>query len=445
MRAGRIVRIVGSVVDVAFPADHVPPVGHLLTARHLALEVCAQLGDHRVRALAFDSTDGLGRGEPVHDTGGPIRVPVGPEVLGRALNALGEPVDELGPVPSTVRWPIHRPAAAGTRSDPLETGIKAIDLFAPLPRGGRVGIVGPTAGRNHLVLELIRQFGRAVYASVGQRAPEASALWAAMQQAGVLTPGDPARSSVVWVCAPMSEPASARARCAWTAATLAESLRDEGGRDVLLFLDDVPAFDQALGERATLLGHAPVVGGRPPSWVADRAAFEGRIGASTRGSITAIQILAESGPTELHLDAVVVLSRVQAELGLWPPVDPLASRSSVRDDERERVAQDARRTLLRYRELQEVIHRHGMDELCPEDRKVVARARKLQYFQTQPMFVTEAWTRVPGAFVGAEEAVRGFREIVRGDHDEQPEDAFILVGGIDAMSEKAARISRPAR
>ncbi|AEH50384.1 ATP synthase F1 subcomplex beta subunit [Pseudothermotoga thermarum DSM 5069] len=462
---GYIVRIIGPVVDVKFDESELPDIYNALetinpqTGEKLVLEVEQLLGDNIVRTIALDSTDGLVRGLEVVDTGRPIVAPVGRGVLGRILNVVGKPIDEKGEIIADDYWPIHRPAPKITEQkteiEILETGIKVIDLLAPFPKGGKIGFFGGAGvGKTVLVMELIRniaieQKGFSVFAGVGERTREGNELWLEMKEAGVL-------ENTVLVFGQMNEPPGARFRVALTALTIAEYFRDVEGRDVLLFIDNIFRFVQAGSEVSALLGRMPSAVGYQPTLATDMGELQERITSTHRGSITSVQAIyvpaddiTDPAPatTFSHLDAFVVLSRKIAELGIYPAVDPLDSTSKILDPavvgwEHYKVARGVQEVLQRYRDLQDIIAILGMEELSEEDKLIVQRARKIQRFLSQPFFVAERFTGVPGKYVPISETVRGFKEILEGKYDDLPEQAFFMVGTIDEAVEKAKKLMR---
>jgi len=460
---GRIVSVVGPVVDVRFETGELPDIYDALVVRNpqtqtdLVLEVEQLLGDRTVRCVAMDSTDGLVRGLEVYDTGKPIQVPVGREVLGRLFNLLGEPIDEAGEVRAADYWPIHRDppklTEQETRIELLETGIKVIDLLAPFPKGGKIGFFGGAGvGKTVLVMELIRNMaiehkGFSMFAGVGERTREGNELWLEMKEADVLP-------NTVLVFGQMNEPPGARFRVALSALTIAEYFRDVEGRDVLLFIDNIFRFVQAGSEVSALLGRMPSAVGYQPTLATDMGELQERITSTKKGSITSVQAIyvpaddiTDPAPatTFAHLDATVVLSRQIAELGLYPAVDPLDSTSKMLDpavvgEKHYTVARGVQEVLQRYKDLQDIIAILGMEELSEEDKLIVQRARKIQRFLTQPMFVAERFTGRAGQYVPLEETVRGFDEILAGKYDDIPEQAFYMVGNIDMVLEAAREL-----
>ena len=463
MNVGKIAQVLGPVVDVRFDSDHLPEIRTALTMKRrgggeLVCEVQQHLGNNTVRTIALDSTDGLVRGDEVIDTGGPITVPVGPATLGRMFNLLGEPIDEGDPIPADVpRMPIHRPSPSFEEQVPVgeifETGIKVIDLVAPYAKGGKVGLFGGAGvGKTIIIQELIRNIatehgGYSVFAGVGERTREGNDLWLEMKESGVLS-----RTALVF--GQMNEPPGARFRVGLTGLTVAESLRDETGKEVLLFIDNIFRFIQAGSEVSALLGRMPSAVGYQSTLGTDVGELQERITSTTRGSITSIQAIfvpaddyTDPAPatTFAHLDATTNLERRIVELGIYPAVDPLASTSRILDprvlgQEHYRTATDVQKILQRYQDLQDIIAILGIDELSDEDKTIVARARRIQRFMSQPMFVAEQFTGRPGRYVAREETVRGFRELVDGKWDHLPEQAFYMVGTIDDVVEQAKQL-----
>jgi F-type H+-transporting ATPase subunit beta len=477
MRVGRVSRVVGPVVDVEFPRGDLPPINNALRidttvppleGTHeeprriaLTLEVMHHLGDNRVAAIAMSSTDGLVRGTEVVDTGAPITVPVGPAVLGRVFNVLGEPIDRLGPVEASTRLPIHRDppplSEQSTATEIFETGIKVIDLLAPYQKGGKIGLFGGAGvGKTVLIQELIRNIatehsGISVFAGVGERTREGNDLVHEMRESGVI-----AKTALVY--GQMNEPPGARMRVGLSGLTMAEYFRDEEHRDVLLFIDNIFRFIQAGSEVSALLGRMPSAVGYQPVLATDVGQLQERITSTKKGSVTSIQAVyvpaddyTDPAPatTFAHLDATTNLDRRISDLGIYPAVDPLASTSRILDprivgEEHYRVARGVQAVLQRYRELQDIIAILGMDELSDEDKLTVARARKIQRFLSQPFFVAEVFTGTPGKYVPIQETVRGFAEILAGKHDDVPEAAFLYVGGIDEAVEKGRQMQAQA-
>ncbi|RZU99539.1 F0F1 ATP synthase subunit beta [Spiribacter vilamensis] len=458
MSSGKVVQIIGAVVDIEFPRDSVPKIYDALDikANNLVLEVQQQTGDGVVRAIAMGTTDGLQRGVEVTNSGEPISVPVGEKTLGRIMNVLGEPVDEVGDVGAEQRWPIHRKAPsyaeqAGS-TELLETGIKVIDLLCPFAKGGKVGLFGGAGvGKTVNMMELIRNIatehaGYSVFAGVGERTREGNDFYHEMKDSDVL-------DKVALVYGQMNEPPGNRLRVALTGLTMAEFFRDEG-RDVLMFIDNIYRYTLAGVEVSALLGRMPSAVGYQPTLAEEMGVLQERITSTQKGSITSIQAvyvpaddLTDPSPatTFAHLDATIVLARSIAELGIYPAVDPLDSTSRQLDpqvvgQEHYDTAQDVQQVLQRYKELQDIIAILGMDELSEEDKQSVTRARKLQRFLSQPFFVAEVFTGAPGKYVSLKETIRGFRAIVDGEHDDLPEQAFYMVGTIDEAVEKARNL-----
>ncbi len=467
---GTITQVIGAVVDVRFDGE-LPAILNALKldnkGRTLVLEVAQHLGESTVRAVAMDSTDGLVRGTEVVDTGGPITMPVGPETLGRILNVVGEPVDELGPVNTNRRSPIHKPAPEfvdqSTESEILITGIKVVDLLEPYAKGGKVGLFGGAGvGKTVIIMELINNIAKAhggysVFAGVGERTREGNDLYYEMIESGVITRDGPG-SKAALVYGQMNEPPGARARVGLSGLTVAEYFRDEEGQDVLLFIDNIFRFTQAGSEVSALLGRMPSAVGYQPTLATDMGGLQERITTTKKGSITSVQAiyvpaddLTDPAPATsfAHLDATTVLSRQIAELGIYPAVDPLDSTSRMLDprivgEEHYGVARDVQRVLQTYKSLQDIIAILGMDELSEEDKLTVARARKIQRFLSQPFHVAEVFTGVAGVFVTLEDTIRGFKGIVAGDYDDLPEAAFYMVGTIEEAVEKARRMAAEA-
>ena len=467
MNKGKIIQVIGPVVDVKFEAGKLPEIYHALKITNSALgadewnlvvEVAQHLGENTVRAIAMDSTDGLVRGQDVLATGKQIVMPVGRNTLGRIMNVVGEPVDEAGPVKTDIEWNIHRPApdfvSQSTSVDSFETGIKVIDLLAPYARGGKIGLFGGAGvGKTVLIMELINNIaqqhgGFSVFAGVGERTREGNDLWEEMKESGVL-------DKTALVYGQMNEPPGARARVALSALTVAEYFRDEEGQDVLFFVDNMFRFTQAGSEVSALLGRIPSAVGYQPTLSTEMGELQERITSTDKGSITSVQAiyvpaddLTDPAPatTFAHLDATTVLSRQIAELGIYPAVDPLDSSSRILDpqvvgEEHYKLARDVQFVLQRYKDLQDIIAILGMDELSEEDKQVVARARKIQRFLSQPFFVAEIFTGSPGKYVELKDTIKGFTEILAGKHDDLPEQAFYLVGTIEEAVEKAKTLA----
>ena len=466
MNTGRIVQVVGPVVDIEFPPKSMPAILNAIkidgktddgkTEIHLTAEVMQHIGYNVVRAVAMSSTDGLVRGMEAVDTGAPISVPVGPGVLGRIFNVLGETVDhDDTKVEASEYWPIHRPAPSfdqqATSTKILETGIKVVDLIAPYALGGKIGLFGGAGvGKTVIIMELIHNIatahgGYSVFAGVGERTREGNDLWCEMKESGVI-------DKTALVYGQMNEPPGARMRVGLTGLTMAEYFRDVGGQDVLLFIDNIFRFIQAGSEVSALLGRMPSAVGYQPTLANDIGALQERITSTKTGSITSVQAvyvpaddLTDPAPagTFAHLDATTVLSRSIAELGIYPAVDPLDSTSRILDplvigEEHYKVARGVQAILQRYKELQDIIAILGMEELSEEDKVTVARARKIQKFLSQAFFVAEQFTGTPGQYVPLKETIRGFKEILEGKHDDLPEGAFYMVGTIDDAIAKAA-------
>ncbi|HEX7007036.1 MAG TPA: F0F1 ATP synthase subunit beta [Alphaproteobacteria bacterium] len=467
---GRITQVMGAVVDVHFEGD-LPAILNALHVQHegktLVLEVAQHLGENTVRTVAMDTTDGLVRGQEVVDTGGPISVPVGPETLGRILNVVGEPVDERGPIQTKKRLPIHRPAPEfvdqSTEAQILVTGIKVVDLLAPYARGGKIGLFGGAGvGKTVIIMELINNIAKAhggysVFAGVGERTREGNDLYHEMMESGVIrTDGEGSKAALVY--GQMNEPPGARARVGLTGLTLAEYFRDEEGQDVLFFVDNIFRFTQAGSEVSALLGRIPSAVGYQPTLATDMGALQERITTTKKGSITSVQAiyvpaddLTDPAPATsfAHLDATTVLSRQIAELGIYPAVDPLDSTSRMLDpriigEEHYTVAREVQRVLQTYKSLQDIIAILGMDELSEEDKLIVARARKIQRFLSQPFHVAEVFTGTPGVFVNLEDTIKGFKGLVNGEYDDLPEAAFYMVGTIEKAVEKARKMAAEA-
>jgi F-type H+-transporting ATPase subunit beta len=467
---GRITQVIGAVVDVKFEGE-LPAILNALhlenEGKRLVLEVAQHLGENTVRAIAMDTTDGLVRGIKVSDTGAPIRVPVGPETLGRILNVVGEPVDERGPIKTKLSMPIHRAAPEfieqSTESEILVTGIKVVDLLAPYARGGKIGLFGGAGvGKTVIIMELINNIAKAhggysVFAGVGERTREGNDLYHEMMESKVIITDGPG-SKAALVYGQMNEPPGARARVGLTGLTLAEYFRDEEGQDVLFFVDNIFRFTQAGSEVSALLGRIPSAVGYQPTLATDMGALQERITTTKKGSITSVQAiyvpaddLTDPAPATsfAHLDATTVLSRQIAELGIYPAVDPLDSTSRMLDprvvgEEHYKVARDVQRVLQTYKSLQDIIAILGMDELSEEDRQTVSRARKIQRFLSQPFHVAEIFTGTPGVFVKLEDTIKAFKAIVAGEHDDMPESAFYMVGTIEEAMEKARKMAAEA-
>lgn len=469
MADGKIIQVIGPVIDAEFPVGKLPALLNALKieekedkaagspAIDLTLEVALHLGENRVRAIAMSSTDGLVRGMKVKDMGEPISMPVGRETLGRLLNVIGEPIDNKGPVNAKKRYPIHRPAPSFVEQEPstqlFETGIKVVDLLAPYARGGKTGLFGGAGvGKTVIIMELIHNIatehgGFSVFSGVGERTREGNDLWMEMTESGVL-------SKTALVYGQMNEPPGARLRVGLSGLTVAEYFRDEEGQDVLLFIDNMFRFTQAGSEVSALLGRMPSAVGYQPNLGTEMGDLQERITTTKKGSITSIQAvyvpaddLTDPAPatTFAHLDATTVLSRSLAELGIYPAVDPLDSTSRIMDpriigEEHYKIARSVQVVLQRYKDLQDIIAILGMDELSEEDKLIVARARKIQRFLSQPFHVAEAFTGTPGKYVKTADTIRGFKEVVEGKYDDLPEQAFYMVGTIEEVVEKAEKL-----
>jgi F-type H+-transporting ATPase subunit beta len=469
-KEGRVTQVLGPVVDVEFPENALPPILAALQVSNwfisdrpwnLTLEVSQHLGNNVARTIAMDSTDGLVRGAAVRDCGQEITVPVGPATLGRVINLLGEPIDNAGPIEAEKRLPIHRPAPRyqdqETQDQVLVTGIKVIDLLAPYKKGGKIGLFGGAGvGKTVLIQEMIRNIatehgGYSVFAGVGERTREGTQLYREMRESGVI-------KKTAMVFGQMNEPPGARARVALSALTVAEFFRDELRQDVLLFIDNIFRFTQAGSEVSALLGRIPSAVGYQPTLGTDMGELQERITSTKNGSITSIQAIyvpaddyTDPAPatTFAHLDATTELSRAISELGIYPAVDPLVSSSTILapeivGEEHYRVARGVQEILQRYKELQDIIAILGMDELSEEDRTTVERARKIQRFLSQPFFVAETFTGMPGAYVQLADTIRSFREVLDGKHDKLPEQAFYMVGHIDDAVAKAKKLAGSA-
>ncbi len=460
---GKVIQVMGPVVDVEFKDGNLPPIYTAIKLTNplindqqwnLVLEVSQQIGGGRVRCIAMDSTEGISRGGDALNTGEGISVPVGKELLGRMVNVIGEPIDEAGPIETSERWPIHRPppefVEQSTKLELFETGIKVIDLIAPFLKGGKIGLFGGAGvGKTVLLMELINNVGKeyggvSVFGGVGERTREGNDLWMEMKESGVI-------GNTGLVFGQMNEPPGARARVALTALTLAEYFRDEQGQDVLLFIDNIFRFTQAGSEVSALLGRIPSAVGYQPTLATDLGELQERITSTLKGSITSVQAiyvpaddLTDPAPatTFSHLDGTIVLSRQLTELGIYPAVDPLDSTSRILDpkivgEEHYKVAREVQEILQRYKQLQEIIAILGMDELSEEDKLIVARARKIQRFLSQPFNVAEQFTGTPGKYVPIKETIESFKEVISGNMDEIPEQAFYMVGNLEEVREKA--------
>ncbi len=473
MESGKIVQVMGPVVDVEFAPGEIPEIMTALQTsnpgiddreNNLVVEVALHLGENTVRCIAMDTTDGLMRGQSVTSTGKPISIPVGPETLGRIMNVIGEPVDERGPIGAKMTFPIHRPAPEfvdqSTAVEILETGIKVVDLVAPYPKGGKVGLFGGAGvGKTVVIMELINNIakehsGYSVFGGVGERTREGNDLWNEMAEA-VLADGSTVLEKTALIYGQMNEPPGARARVGLSALTAAEYFRDEEGKDVLLFIDNIFRFTQAGSEVSALLGRIPSAVGYQPTLATDMGELQERITSTKKGSITSVQAiyvpaddLTDPAPATAftHLDATTVLNRALTEIGIYPAVDPLDSNSRILDpqivgEDHYEVARGVQQTLQQYKDLQDIIAILGMDELSEEDRLTVARARKIQRFLSQPFSVAEQFTGTPGTYVRLEDTVRGFREILDGKHDDLPEQAFYMVGTIEEAREKSKTLT----
>ena len=463
---GVVKQVIGPVVDVAFPSGALPKIYGALKISNpaisdkewnLTVEVAQHLGDNMVRTIAMDSTDGLVRGMPVLDTNEVIKVPVGKEVLGRIINVVGEPVDEVGPVKTKSYYPIHRSAPSlqdqNVKIEVLNTGIKVIDLLEPYRKGGKIGLFGGAGvGKTVVIMELIHNIatehgGYSVFAGVGERTREGNDLWLEMKDSGVI-------EKTALVYGQMNEPPGARARVALSALAVAEYFREEEKQDVLLFIDNIFRFTQAGSEVSALLGRIPSAVGYQPTLGTEMGELQERITSTNNGSITSIQAIyvpaddyTDPAPatTFAHLDATTELSRAISELGIYPAVDPLTSSSTILapeyvGEEHYNVAQNVKKILQRYKDLQDIIAILGMDELSDEDKVVVGRARRIQRFLSQPFFVAEQFTGIEGKYVQLEDTIRGFKEICEGKHDDLPEQAFLMVGTIEEAMKKAEKM-----
>jgi len=461
MAKGKVAQVIGTVVDIEFPPDELPALYNAIEiprgGEKIVLEVQHHVGNNWVRCLALSPTDGLERGAEAIDTGASLTVPVGRATLGRLFNILGEPLDNLGPVKAEERWPIHRPPPSfqeqETSTQMLETGLKVIDLITPFTKGGKVGAFGGAGvGKTIIIMELIRNIatehgGFSVFAGIGERSREGNDLWTEMKASGVI-------DKTVLVFGQMNEPPGVRARVGLTGLTMAEYFRDVEGQDVLLFIDNIYRYIMAGMEVSSLLGRMPSAVGYQPTMATEMGDLQERITSTKKGSITSFQAIyvpaddyTDPGVTTVfgHLDAVIALERSLTEQGLYPAVDPLASTSRILDprvvgQEHYEVARGVQRVLQRYKDLQDIIAILGIEELSEEDKLTVARARKIQRFLSQPMFVAEAFTGRPGRYVPVKETVRGFKEILEGRHDALSEPAFYMVGTIDEVVEKAREL-----
>ncbi|MBI3449050.1 MAG: F0F1 ATP synthase subunit beta [Acidobacteria bacterium] len=469
--AGRVVQIIGPVIDIEFPGGHLPQIlnavrivsakGESSVDVDVTAEVQQHLGEGRVRTVAMEPTDGMMRGMKAEDTGGPITIPVGPAALGRVMNVLGKPVDKMGPIESEHRLPIHREPPAfeeqNTKIEMFETGLKVIDLLQPFMKGGKIGLFGGAGvGKTVLIMELIhnvakKHHGVSVFAGVGERTREGNDLWLDFKESGVI-------KNAALIYGQMTEPPGARLRVGLTGLTVAEYFRDFENRDVLLFIDNIFRFTQAGSEVSALLGRMPSAVGYQPTLASEMGELQERITSTLKGSITSVQAIyvpaddyTDPAPatTFAHLDANTNLSRQISELGIYPAVDPLASTSRIMDprilgEEHYNTARDVQQVLQRYKDLQDIIAILGMDELSEDDKVIVNRARKIQRFLSQPCFVAEQFTGVPGKYVELKDTIRAFREVVDGKHDDIPEQAFYMVGGIEDVLARAEEMKKAA-
>jgi F-type H+-transporting ATPase subunit beta len=473
--SGHVVQVIGPVVDVEFPEKHLPAIlnavqivddGEMgVMPIDVTLEVAQHLGENRARCIAMEPTEGMVRGMKATDLGGPITVPVGKQTLGRVLGVLGEPVDGKGPVETDQRLPIHREAPPlvdqSTESEMFETGIKVVDLLEPYTKGGKTGLFGGAGvGKTVIIMELINNValqhgGFSVFAGVGERTREGNDLWLEMTEAGVIDPDSWENSKAALIYGQMTEPPGARLRVGLTGLTVAEHFRDSEGQDVLLFIDNIFRFTQAGSEVSALLGRMPSAVGYQPNLATEMGELQERITSTKKGSVTSVQAiyvpaddLSDPAPAAAfaHLDATSVLSRQISELGIYPAVDPLASTSRILDptivgEEHYMVAREVQRILQRLKDLQDIIAILGIDELSEEDRLSVARARKIQRFLSQPFHVAEQFTGMKGRYVKVEDTIAGFKALCAGEYDHLPEQAFLYVGGIDEVVEKAEKMA----
>jgi F-type H+-transporting ATPase subunit beta len=471
---GHVIQVAGPAVDVQFVESKMPPIYQALKVVgegfkvpmpiNVVLEVQQHLGEGRVRCVAMEPTDGMVRGMKAIDLGGPISVPVGRGTLGRVMNVIGQPVDQLGPIQHTEEKPIHRPAPAfdeqATTAEMFETGVKVIDLIQPFLKGGKIGLFGGAGvGKTVVIMELINNVakqhgGFSVFAGVGERTREGNDLWLEMSESGVIKPGDPSKSKAALIYGQMTEPPGARLRVALTGLTVAEYFRDEEGADTLLFIDNIFRFTQAGSEVSALLGRMPSAVGYQPNLATEMGELQERITSTKKGSVTSVQAiyvpaddLTDPAPatTFAHLDATTVLSRALTEIGIYPAVDPLASTSRILDprivgQEHYDVAQAVKKTLQTYKDLQDIIAILGIDELSEDQKLTVARARKIQRFLSQPFHVAEQFTGTPGKYVKIADTVKGFNGIVEGKYDDIPEQAFYMKGTIDEVLEAAEKL-----
>ena len=475
---GHVIQVAGPAVDVQFEEGHLPPIYEAVevvsdgfnvpTPIKVILEVQQHLGEGRVRCVAMEPTDGMVRGMKAVDQGGPISVPVGRGTLGRVMNVIGEPVDQLGPVEYKERLPIHRPAPAfdeqATTAEMFETGVKVIDLIQPFLKGGKIGLFGGAGvGKTVVIMELINNVakqhgGYSVFAGVGERTREGNDLWLEMTESGVIKPGKPAESKAALIYGQMTEPPGARLRVALTGLTVAEFFRDAEGADTLLFIDNIFRFTQAGSEVSALLGRMPSAVGYQPNLATEMGELQERITSTKKGSVTSVQAiyvpaddLTDPAPatTFAHLDATTVLSRALTEIGIYPAVDPLASTSRILDPrivgrEHYDVAQSVKRTLQTYKDLQDIIAILGIDELSEDQKLTVARARKIQRFLSQPFHVAEQFTGAQGRYVKIADTVKGFKAIVEGKYDDVPEQAFYMKGPIEEVEQAAEKMKAAA-
>ncbi|PYY17134.1 MAG: F0F1 ATP synthase subunit beta [Acidobacteria bacterium] len=475
---GKVIQISGPAVDIQFEEATMPPIYQALRITSegfnvpepisIIVEVQQHLGEGRVRCVAMEATEGMVRGMKAIDLGGPISVPVGKATLGRVINVIGEPVDKLGPLNATERWPIHRPAPSfeeqSTSEEMFETGIKVIDMIQPFLKGGKIGLFGGAGvGKTVVIMELINNVakqhgGYSVFAGVGERTREGNDLWLEMSESGVIKPGDSSASKAALVYGQMTEPPGARLRVALTGLTVAEYFRDKEGADTLLFIDNIFRFTQAGSEVSTLLGRMPSAVGYQPNLATEMGELQERITSTKKGSVTSVQAvyvpaddLTDPAPatTFAHLDATTVLSRPLSALGIYPAVDPLASTSRILTprvvgQEHYDVAQGVKKILQRYKDLQDIIAILGIDELSEDDKITVGRARKVQKFLSQPFHVAEQFTGYKGRYVKVQDTVRSFKEIIEGKHDNVPEQAFYMKGTIDEVLEDAQKMKSAA-
>ena len=473
---GKVIQIAGPAVDVQFAEANLPPIYEALRVTSdgfnvpepisVVLEVQQHLGEGRVRCVAMQATEGMVRGMKAIDLGGPISVPVGKGTLGRVMNVIGEPVDQLGPIAATKKLPIHRPAPSfeeqSTTAEMFETGVKVIDLIQPFLKGGKIGLFGGAGvGKTVVIMELINNVakqhgGYSVFAGVGERTREGNDLWLEMSESGVIKPGDPAGSKASLIYGQMTEPPGARLRVALTGLTVAEYFRDEEGADTLLFIDNIFRFTQAGSEVSALLGRMPSAVGYQPNLATEMGELQERITSTKKGSVTSVQAiyvpaddLTDPAPatTFAHLDATTVLSRPLTEIGIYPAVDPLTSTSRILEprivgEEHYQVAQGVKRILQRYKDLQDIIAILGIEELSEEDKLTVARARKVQKFLSQPFHVAAQFTGREGRYVKVADTVRSFKEIIEGKHDDVPEQAFYMKGAIEEVLEDAEKMQK---